>query len=476
MQLQDIKRFASNLQGHLVTPDQADYDDARSLFNAMIDKRPALIAYCASTGDVQTAVEFGQRFGLDTAIRGGGHSAPGLSLIDDGLVIDLSLMKNIEVDPDARRVRVQTGCCWGEVDRATHAHGLATVSGIISTTGVPGLTLAGGHGYLTRKYGLTVDNLRGAEVVLADGSVVRASANENADLLWALRGGGGNFGVVTEMEFQLHPVHTVIAGPMFWSLDDVDSTLRWYREWLPQAPRDTYAFYAVGRVPPADPFPPEVQGRHMCGLLWCHLGTEEDARPSLEAARQAAPPIFEHVGPMPYPALQSTFDAFYPPGLQAYWKGDLFRELSDEAVAQHVRFAKVPTLHSTMHLYPVNGAAHEVAPSDTPWVHRDANWSMVIVGVDPDPANASKITRWARDYWQALHPHSMGAAYLNFMMEEGAQRIRATYGENFDRLQQIKAKYDPENFFHVNHNIPPAGGHPGRPGGEKPGERPGVTL
>ncbi|WP_411967900.1 FAD-binding oxidoreductase [Haloferax sp. YSSS75] len=444
-----------SFRGNLIRPGDPEFDDERAIFNAMIDKRPQLIAKCTDVADVIAAVNYARESGLETGIRSGGHNGPGLSLVDDGLVIDLSEMNGIRVDTDKQTVSVEAGCTWGDVDHATHAFGMATVSGIISTTGVGGLTLGGGHGYLTRKYGLTIDNLVGADVVLADGRMVRASEDENEDLFWAIRGGGGNFGVVTSFEFQLHPVDTVIAGPMFWPLSELETTMQWYRDWITAAPRDVYAFYLVAEVP-GDPFPPELHGEKVCGLLWCCTGDDEQAESMLQSARDVAEPLFEHVGEMPYPALQGMFDGLYPEGDQWYWKGDFVRELSDDAIEAHERFAEVPTPKSGMHLYPIDGAVHDVDADETAWSARDANWSMVIVGVDPDPAKADEITDWADGYWEAVHPHTFGGSYINFMMEEGEDRIRATYGDNFERLQKVKAKYDPENFFHVNQNIEPA--------------------
>ncbi|MEY7851460.1 FAD-binding oxidoreductase [Natrarchaeobius sp. A-rgal3] len=450
-----IERLQETHRGKLIRPSDEAFDDARAIYNGMIDKRPGLIAQCTDIADVIASVTFAQEHDYEIAIRSGGHSGPGLALVDDGLVIDLSAMTGIRVNPDAKSVRVEAGCTWGDVDHATHAFGLATVSGVVSTTGVGGLTLGGGHGYLTRKYGLTIDNLRSADVVLADGRLVHASEDENADLFWALRGGGGNFGVVTSFEFQLHPVETVIAGPMLWPIEKLDETLRWYREWLPQAPEDVYAFYLTAEVP-GEPFPEAIHGENVCGLLWCYTGPEDEADTVVQPARDVAEPLFEHVGPIPYPALQSMFDDLYPAGDQWYWKGDFVREITDDIVAEHQRFAEVPTAQSTMHLYPIDGAVHDVAEDETAWNYRDATWSMVIAGVDRDPANRERITEWARNYWEALHPHSAGASYLNFMMEEGPDRIRATYGDNYERLQEIKAKYDPDNVFHVNQNIEPA--------------------
>lgn len=451
-----INDFEETLRGRLLRDGDDDYAAACSLYNAMIDKHPRAVMECANVADVISAVRFGRENGLDIAVKGGGHSGPGLALADDALVIDLTPMKGIRVDPEARSVRVEPGCTWGDVDHATHAFGLATVSGTIATTGVPGLTLGGGHGYLTRRHGLTIDNLLSADVVLADGRLVHASETENPDLLWAIRGGGGNFGVVTSFEFRLHPVDTVIAGPMFWPIERIETMLRWYRDWLPGKPRDCYAFFLVAAVPPAPLFPEDLHGRRICGLMFCHIGGAEDAEAALDEARAVSEPIFEHIGPLPYPALQSMFDGLYPPGLQWYWKGDFMREISDAAIAEHVRFGAVPTGHSTMHLYPIDGAVHDTPIEATAFPQRDLTWSMVIAGVDPDPENASRITDWARNYWQAMHPHSAGASYVNFMMEEGTDRIEATYGPNHARLRGIKAKYDPENLFHVNQNIPPA--------------------
>ena len=448
-----IDNLRQSLRGKLIQKGDVDYDTARTIYNAMIDKRPLLIVQCADVADVIEAVNFGRKNDLEIAIRGGGHNGPGLALVDDGLVIDLSGLRGIRVEPDKKTVRVEPGCRWSDVDHATHAFGLATVSGIISTTGVGGLTLGGGHGYLTRKYGLTIDNLLSADVVLADGRLVHASKDENPDLFWALRGGGGNFGVVTSFEYRLHPVDKVVAGPLFWSIDKLEPTLRWYRDWLPKASEDVYAFYLIAEVPAGAPFPESIHREKVCGLMWCYTGPKDQAEALIQSARNVAKPLFEHIGLMPYPSLQSLFDKLYPPGHQWYWKGDFVRDLTDEAITEHLRFSKLPTSLSTMHLYPINGAVHRVGKEATAWNYRDANWSMVIAGVDPDPSNAEKLRTWARDYWQALHPYTMGGAYVNFMMEEGEDRIKATYRDNFERLVAIKNKYDPNNLFHVNQNI-----------------------
>ena len=450
-----IEEFRETFRGTVFTPDDEGYDEERTVYNAMIDKHPGMVARCADVADVVAAVDLGRENEFDIAVRSGGHSGPGLALVDDGLVIDLSEMTGVRVDPDARTVRVEAGCTWGDVDHATHAFGLATVSGIVSTTGVGGLTLGGGHGYLSRKHGLTIDNLLSADVVLADGRLVHASEDENPDLFWALRGGGGNFGVVTSFEFRLHPVETVLGGPMVWPVDDLETTMRWYREWLPEQPGDVSAFYMIHEVP-GEPFPPDIHGENVCGLMWCSTGSSDDLESRLQEARDVAEPLFEHVGPIPYPALQSTFDDLLPPGDQWYWKGDFVRDLTDEAVEVHERYAEVPTPKSGAHLYPIDGAVHDVDEDETAWSYRDATWSMTIFGVDPDPANAETISDWAREYWEAVHRHSEDGAYVNFMMEEGEERIRAAYGDNFERLRQVKDAYDPENVFHVNQNVEPA--------------------
>jgi FAD/FMN-containing dehydrogenase len=450
-----INDFEASLRGKLIRPDSSEYDEVRTIYNAMIDKHPGLIVKCSNVADVISAVDFGREHNLDTAVRGGGHNGPGLALVNDGLVIDLSEMKGIRVDPQKRTVRVEAGCTWGDVAHATHAFGMATVSGVISTTGVAGLTLGGGHGYLTRKYGLTIDSLLSADVVLADGRLVHASEDENEDLFWALRGGGGNFGVVTSFKFKMHPVQNVVCGPMFWPVDQTEKMMHWYRDFITNVPNDIYAFFMVGEVPPAEPFPEDIHGEKVCGLLWCCTGTPDKSEPFLQQARDVEKPLFEFTGEMPYPALQTMFDDLYPEGMQWYWKGDFIRELSDKAIEAHLDYAEVPTMHSTMHLYPVNGAVHDVDADETAWNYRDVNWSMVIAGVSPDPSDKEKITQWARNYWEAIHPYSAGAAYLNFMMEEGDERIRATFGKNYSRLQKVKKKYDPDNFFHINQNIEP---------------------
>jgi FAD/FMN-containing dehydrogenase len=454
---QAITEFRGQFRGTVLEPGDAGYEEARKVYNAMIDRRPALIAQCTDAADVIAAVRMAKSSDLRVSIRGGGHNAAGLGVCDDGLVIDLAPIRYVIVDPASRTVRVGAGCKWSDVDHATHAFGLAVPSGIISSTGVAGLTLGGGMGHLSRKYGLTVDNLLGVDMVLADGSFVTANAEENEDLFWAVRGGGGNFGIVTSFVFAAHPVSTVCAGPMLWNLGDAEDVMKWYREFITQAPEEMNGFFAMMTVPPGPPFPEEIRLRKMCGIVWCYQGPVEQANAILQSIRGYRPPVFEHVGPMPFPMLQGLFDPLYPAGLQWYWKGDFFKELSDEAIRKHLEHAsRLPTWQSTVHLYPVNGKVHRVSEGDTAFGHRDAVWSQVIVGVDPDPANRGKIVEWARAYYDALHPFGAGGGYLNFMMEEGEDRIQAAYRGNYQRLRAIKSKYDPGNFFRVNQNIPPA--------------------
>jgi FAD/FMN-containing dehydrogenase len=457
MQEADIQELRARFRGELITPSDAAYDAARKVYNAMIDRRPALIAKCADVADVVAGVNFAREKKLLLAVRGGGHNGPGLGVCDDGLVLDLARLKGIRVDQTDRTVRVEGGCLWGDVDHATHPFGLAVPSGFLSTTGVGGLTLGGGIGYLSRQYGLTIDSLLGVDVVLADGRLVTANADENADLFWAVRGGGGNFGVVTSFLFRARPVGTVYGGPIFWPLDKGAELLRFWRDFILKAPEDMNGWFGFATVPPVPMFPAEHHMKKVCVVTWCYTGEIGKAEAAFKPIRQFSPPLMDFAGPIPFPALQSLFDGLYPAGLQWYWKADFFKELSDGAIQKHLEHgSRLPTWQSTMHLYPVNGKVNRVGEGDTAFSHRDSVWSEVIVGVDPDPANREKITDWARAYYDALHPFGAGGAYMNFMMEEGEDRIRASYRGNYDRLAAAKAKYDPENFFRVNQNIRPA--------------------
>src|SRR3954447_10956744 len=452
--------LAAALRGDLITPSDPDYDDARAVYNAMIDKHPAAIAQCRDAADVVACVRFGRAHDLTLAVRGGAHNAAGLGVWDDALVIDLGLMRSASVDPANGTVRVDGGCTWGDVDHATVGFGMATPSGFIASTGVGGLTLGGGVGYLSRRFGLTIDNLLSADVVLADGSFVRASETSHADLFWALRGGGGNFGIVTSFTFRCHEIGehgTVIGGPVLYDITDAPEVMRWYRELLPALPEELSGWLGLITIPPAPPFPQELWGRKACAIVWCYTGPHDRADAVLEPVRSFGSPLVVGLAPMPFTALQSAFDPLYPAGLQWYWRADMFSEISDEAIDVHMRFgAQLPTGHSTMHMYPIDGAASRVPADATAFAYREGGWAGVVVGVDPDPANAGAITRWARDYGDALHPLSAGGAYVTFLGDEGQDRVRAAYRGNYERLAQVKRAYDPQNVFHVNQNIPPA--------------------
>jgi len=447
------------LRGQLIGPEDAGYDAARALYNGMIDKRPRLIARCADVADVIAAVNYGREQGLLIAVRGGGHNGPGLGSVNDGLVIDLSTMKGVRVDPANKTVRVEPGCTSGDVDHATHPFGLAVPFGIVSTTGVAGLTLGGGTGYLTRKYGLTIDNLLEADVVLANGTFVTASKTQNPDLFWAIRGGGGNFGVVTSFLFQAHPVRMVYAGPVFWEATNATAVMRAYRDFIVTAPEELGAFVGLKTVPSMDPFPKEHWGKRACAVISSYDGPAAEGETLMAKFLKTVPaPLFNWMSEMPFPAINGLFDPFFPKGLQWYWKGDFVKTLTDEAIDTHIgHAAKAPTELCLMHLYPIDGAVRRVPKDATAWNTREATWSMVIAGIDPDRRGADALKTWGRAYWKAVHPFNLEGAYVNFMMDDEVDgRVAATYGDNYKRLATVKAKYDPKNLFKVNQNIPPA--------------------
>ncbi len=456
---QDIVAFKAKFRGDLLMPADAGYEEARTLYNGMIDKRPGLIARCSNVADVMAAVSFGRDRGLLVAVRGGGHNGPGLGSCDGGLVIDLSRMKGVRVDPGARTVRVEPGCTQGDMDHATHPFGLAVPAGIVASTGVAGLTLGGGHGYLSRAHGLTIDNLIEADVVLADGRLVTASERQNTDLFWALRGGGGNFGIVTSFLYRAHPVTTVYAGPIFWDIAHAKQVMKFYRDFLPKAPEALCPFIGLKTVPSTAPFPEELWGKRIIAMISCFNGPAAAGEKAMRPVREALPkPLLDGMAEMPFPMLQSLFDPLLPKGMQWYWKGDFVKELSDLAIDVHIEHAmRSPSELSLMHLYPIDGAVRRVRSQDAAWSCRDATWSMVICGIDPDPAKADALKSWGRSYWQAVHLHNMRGAYVNFLMDdESDERIEATYGPNFKRLGEVKKKYDPTNLFRVNQNIRPA--------------------
>lgn len=452
-----IDGFAAALRGQLIRPDDPDYDEARRVHNGMIDRKPALIARCVDVADVIAGVNVARENGLLLAVRGGSHNGPGLGTCDDGLVLDLRGMNGVRVDPVARTARVEGGCTLGEMDHATHAFGLATPGGIISTTGVGGLTLGGGMGHLSRKYGLTIDNLLEVDMVLADGSFVTASEQQHPDLFWAIRGGGGNFGVVTSFLFRLHPVDTVYAGPMLWHMDKAEDVLRWYAEATPNMPEELTGSLLFLSVPPGEPFPEELWNKTMIGIAWCYCGPLDQAEDLFLPIRtRFGTPALDWVGPLPYPALQAMFDPVYPRGMQMYWKAIFVDEVTDEAIGAYIQQAeRKPVGSSVIGFHPIDGAASRVADDATPWAYRDAKWAGVILGTAVDPAENDAMIAWTRETWDALHPHSAGAGYINFMMDDGIDRIQATYRGNYDRLARVKAQYDPDNLFRVNQNIAP---------------------
>jgi FAD/FMN-containing dehydrogenase len=451
-----IEQLRERVRGAVIAPDDEGYDDARAVYNAMIDKRPAAVVRPVNAGDVIAAVDHAREGGLDVAIRGGGHSVPGFGTCDDGIVIDLSHMRGTRVDPMARTARAEGGATWGDFNAATHAFGLATTGGIISTTGVAGLTLGGGIGYLARGLGLSIDNLISADVVTADGRFLVASEREHEDLFWALRGGGGNFGVVTALEFRLHPVRDIYGGPVFFDLSDAGDLLRWYRDFIAEAPEEFGGFPAYQIAPPLPFIPEERHGDTLIAFVACWAGAIEQGEAMLKPLREVAPIVAELVGPMPYPALNAAFDGLVPPGLQHYWKANFVKELTDDMIDAHLRHGpEVPVVNSTVHIYPINGASQRVGPSDTAFAHREASFATVIAGMWPDPAQNEANIAWVRDYYAATAPLSEAGGYINFMAADDQERIRANYGPNYDRLVEVKGRYDPDNLFHLNQNIAP---------------------
>jgi len=452
-----LANLKTQVRGEVIVPGEERYDEARKVYNAMIDKRPSVIVRCAGVADVIAAVKAARALGVSVAVRGGGHSVPGFGTADDALVVDLSRMKGIRVNPTAKTVSAEGGCTWGDFNHATAAFELATTGGIISTTGIAGLTLGGGIGYLTRGLGLSLDNLVSADVVLADGSFVNASEKKHADLFWALRGGGGNFGVVTSFEFRLHPVSNVVAGPMFFEVEDAPEVMRAYDAYITKAPRQLGAFFAWQIAPPLPFIPADRHGDTFCALVACWTGAPEKAKKAIAPLRDAAPVVAEAVGPMPYPAINAAFDGLVPPGLQHYWKAVFAKGLPDKAIAVHTKHGpKIPVVNSTMHIYPINGAVHDVAPGATAFGHRDAKYATVIAGMWPDPAQNEANTRWVKEYYRDLAPHAEEGGYINFAAGDDANRVPANFGRSYARLRKVKAKYDSKNIFRHNQNIAPA--------------------
>jgi FAD/FMN-containing dehydrogenase len=422
----------------------------------MHDRRPAVVIRCVSPADVIAAVNLARERGGDISVRGGGHSAPGFGTNDGGVVIDLSLMKGIRVDPRARTARAEGGCTLGDFNHATHGFGLATPGGIISTTGIAGLTLGGGVGYLTRGLGLSIDNLLSADVVTADGRFLVASERENEDLFWALRGGGGNFGVVTSFEYRLHPLSDVLVGIFVFSKEKARELFQFYREFIEKAPEQLGGFPAYLIAPPLPFLPEAAHGTTCCAIVACWAGPLEKGEDAFKPVRSLGPTVGELVTPMPYPAINTLFDALLPPGLRQYWKGVFATELTDGAIEAHLAHGpKIPTVNCAMHIYPLSGAPGRVASDATAFAYRDAKFSTVIAGVWPDAKDDAANISWVRDYYKALEPHSSAGGYVNFLDADDQIRIRDNYKGNYARLSEVKKKYDPGNLFHLNQNITP---------------------
>ena len=444
------------VRGDVVTKEDDGYDLARAVYNAMIDKHPTVVVRATNAGDVIAAVNFAREGRLDLAIRGGSHSVPGFGTCDGGVVIDLVRMRGVRVNPENKTARAEGGATWGDFNAATYPFGLATTGGIISTTGVSGLTLGGGIGYLARAFGLSLDNLISADVVTADGKFLIASEKQNEDLFWAIRGGGGNFGVLTSLEFRVHPVKDIYGGPMFYELKHIKDVLNFYRDYIKDAPEEMGCFPAFQIAPPLPFIPENRHGDTFVAMVACWSGPLDKGEKMLKPFHDVAPVVAEFVGPMPYPALNSAFDGLVPPGLQHYWKANFVKELTDEAIAAHIEHGpKIPAVNSTMHIYPINGAVHRVASDATAFGHRDANFATVIAGMWPEPAHNTANIKWVRDYYEATAPHSEQGGYINFAADDDQGRAPANFGKNYQRLVEVKRKYDPDNLFHVNQNIKP---------------------
>jgi FAD/FMN-containing dehydrogenase len=450
-----VQKLRSAVRGDVIEPGHPAYDGARQVYNAMHDRRPSLIVHASGVADVMAVVRFAAEQGMALAVRGGGHSVPGFGTCDGGLVLDLRRMRGIRVDPERRRARAEGGVLFGELDHAAHAFGLATTGGVVSTTGIAGLTLGGGMGHLARRCGLSCDNLISADVVTADGRFLTASETREADLFWALRGGGGNFGVVTSFEYRLHSVRDVHGGAVFFPIDG--DLVRRYRELIVEAPRKLGAVLAFTKAAPLPFIAAEWHQRPVAAVVLCWSGAAERGEKAVAPFLDLGPSVGSFVGRMPYPQINTLFDGLLPPGLRHYWKGNFVRELTDGAVAAHVEHApRTPTVETGTFVFPIDGACHAMAPDATAFAGRGATFATVIAGAWSDRADDEANVRFVREYWEALRPHSEEGGYVNFMSGDDQDRVRANYGTHYDRLAAIKARYDPANVFRVNHNIRPA--------------------
>jgi FAD/FMN-containing dehydrogenase len=458
LQAGKIEELKGGFKGEILLPHDGEYESARKIWNAMIDKRPAVIARCATTSDVVRGVNFARDNGLLLAVRGGGHNIAGYAMCDDGIVIDLSKMKAARVDPVGRRATIEGGATLADLDAATQAHGLATPTGINSTTGIAGLTLGGGFGWLSRKYGMTVDNLKSAEVVTAAGEVVRASATEHPDLFWALRGGGGNFGVVTRFEFQLHPVGPdVLSGLIVYPIAQAKSVLQQYREFIAKAPDELAVWTVLRQAPPLPFLPQSVHGTAIIALALIYAGDPKQGEPLIEPLRKFGTPLGEHIGVQPYVAWQQTFDPLLTAGARNYWKSHNFSTLKDglfDVVITYI--GTLPSPQCEIFFGAIGGATARPAPTSSAYAHRDAKFVMNVHGRWEDSAEDKRCIGWARDFFHASAPFASSGVYVNFLTADEADRVRSAYGSSYDRLAQVKRKYDPDNLFRMNQNIEPA--------------------
>ncbi|MBQ1090522.1 FAD-binding oxidoreductase [Streptomyces sp. B93] len=449
-----LQRLRGAVRGDIVEPGDADYDQARRVYNAMHDKRPALVVRAADVGDVVATVGFARDQGLPLAVRGGSHSVPGYGTCEGGVVLDLVTMRGIRVDPGARRARVEGGCTWADVNHAAHAFGLATTGGIVSTTGVGGLTTGGGMGHLARRCGLACDNLASVDLVTADGSFLTCTQEHHSDLLWAVRGGGGNFGVVTSFEYRLHPVATILGGPTFYPLDG--DVIRRYRELVTEADERLGAVFVVGLGPPVPFLPERWHGRPLCGVVACWTGQEDEDDRIRDRLAALGPVIGRHLERMPYPVINTLFDDLVPAGLFHYWKGSFTQGLPDGAIDAFVEYGTTtPSIQSVTVVFPVDGACHRVGARDTAFSYRDADFSIALSPTLTTRADCETAKDWVRAFHRALAPHSMEGGYVNFMDGDDQDRVRANYRDNYTRLRALKQRYDPGNLFRLNHNIAP---------------------
>jgi FAD/FMN-containing dehydrogenase len=452
-----IARLKINVKGHVVLPDDPNYDEVREIWNAMIDRRPTVIIQCANADDVSQAILFARNNGLEISIRGAGHNIAGNAVCDNGMMIDLSTMKNVRVDAHNRRAYVEPGATLGDFDQVAQIHGLATPVGINSTTGIAGLTLGGGFGWLTRKYGLTIDNLISAEVITADGNKIRAGENENPDLFWAIRGGGGNFGVVTEFEFELHPVGPeILAGLIVFPFSQAKQVLTQYRKFVESAPEELNVWVVLRKAPPLPFLPENVHGKEVVVLPVFYAGDIAEGEKLIEPLRSFGDAYGEHIGAQPYVAWQQAFDPLLTRGARNYWKSHNFTELQDGVLDAIAEFAgKLPSPQCEIFIGCIAGASNRVPADATAYYHRDAKFVLNVHGRWDDVADDEKGIAWAREFFQTSAPYASAGAYVNFMTEEEGDRVVAAYGSNYDRLVQIKKLYDPENIFHLNQNIKP---------------------